>query len=175
LSQQIPLELLIEMIRRKKQQEQQQEQSRLLAAQQMFAQGAGMGSGGPLDLRDIENANEQFLTEFHGKVLAEGREDVTDGMTTTMRLSSVGFDDGTYLIPTFDPETRQVVPIERAIELARPNIKSGRLRPFPNHQAAEDFRRRAYPRILRGQKFSELIEPTDRAFGRVVQDLGGQR
>ena len=123
-----------------------------------------------------EAVNESFFTNFHKNVLRRGLEKREGGDVTTMRIASVGLGDKTYLIPLFDPEVGEVVPLPRAIQNAMPFIRSGQLQGYGSVDEAEASRRRFYGRIVNNfdpsaAGFRDLINPTDTAFNRVVGGL----
>ena len=104
----------------------------------------------------VESVNDDFIYNFHNRVLDENREGTDEkGKTVTMRLISVTpyeNSEATYLIPSYNPETGEIMEMEEAIEYSLQFIKANEILPFPNVNAAKDFRKRSYNRVVKAPK-----------------------
>lgn len=96
--------------------------------------------------------NVDYFAERNRRIMQAKREHYDrSGLVTTLRTATVGGERGepAYIIPTYDPITRTVMPIEDAYRAALPDIKAGKLKPYKTWQDAEKHLNEFYPSVIR--------------------------
>jgi hypothetical protein len=111
--------------------------------------------------------NKNFFKNYHQNVLSTGRvgSNPNIGGNITMFISGTNIDGKEYLIPLYNPDTKQVEgtpyqvekdgqiktfykPNQKAIERARKYIQEGKITGYETPQEAEKDRQIFYPQIV---------------------------
>ena len=111
--------------------------------------------------------NKNFFKTYHQNVLSTGRvgSNPEIGDNITMFISGTNIDGKEYLIPLYNPDTKQVEgtpyqveregqtktfyrPNQKAIERARKYIKEGKITGYYTPEEAENDRKIFYPQII---------------------------
>ena len=118
----------------------------------------------------VSKKNLNFLKNFHNTVVEEGRErlegdDTGPESVTTMRIiglmADLGDGEKEYLLPSYDPETKEVLDPEgkskeerniiyqKIISKFLPAILDGQIEGYSSEQKAEEDRKKIYKNIVR--------------------------
>ena len=111
--------------------------------------------------------NKNFFKKYHNDVLSTGRVGSNEniGGNITMFISGTNIDGKEYLIPLYNPDTKQVEgtpyqverdgqiktfyrPNQKAIDRARKYIKEGKITGYETPEEAENDRKIFYPQIV---------------------------
>lgn len=125
-----------------------------------FAKSRKLGVHSP-PLHLVESINEEYIYGFHNNVIQRNQSMLDEkGKEVTIELISVSpyeNSESTYLIASYNPESKSIMSPEEAIAYAMPSIESGILLPFPDVRSAEDFRKRAYDSVVKAPEREMLI------------------
>jgi len=111
--------------------------------------------------------NKNFFKKYHNDVLSTGRVGSNEniGGNITMFISGTNIDGKEYLIPLYNPDTKQVEgtpyqverdgqiktfyrPNQKAIDRAIKYIKEGKITGYETPEEAENDRKIFYPQIV---------------------------
>jgi hypothetical protein len=111
--------------------------------------------------------NKNFFKKYHNDVLSTGRVGSNEniGGNITMFISGTNIDGKEYLIPLYNPDTKQVEgtpyqverdgqiktfyrPNQKAIDRAMKYIKEGKITGYETPEEAENDRKIFYPQIV---------------------------
>ena len=101
----------------------------------------------------IHPQNAQFFQGFHNYVMGNNLQGTDDqGRDVTMYITGLEYNGKEYLLPAYDPDTRQVITDSRALlEKYKPLIDSGQIAGYDSPQEAEQDRMIFYPQIVGGR------------------------
>ena len=115
-----------------------------------------------------DSTNKTFFEGMHSAVLKLSLEQIDEeGKITTMRIASVEVDGKTYLLPTYDPDTKTVMDVssdegkQALVEKFSPLIEVGIITGYNSAEEAEADRESWYPALVENSE--EIINEREEA------------
>ena len=101
----------------------------------------------------ISKKNLEFLKNYHDTVVREGREryegdDTGPESVTTIRIVGLGIDDNEYILPSYDPDTKQIMDAKEVVAKFFPAILDGQIEGYKSKEEAKEDREKIYKSIL---------------------------
>jgi hypothetical protein len=96
--------------------------------------------------------NKTFLQSYHNDVVGFGRQGLEVSPrgeeTVTMKIIGLNINGKEYLLPSYDPETKQIMSPQEIVEKFKPAIESGIIEGYKSPDEAELDRKIMYPTIV---------------------------
>ena len=101
----------------------------------------------------ISKKNLEFLKNYHDTVVREGREryegdDTGPESVTTIRIVGLGIDDNEYILPSYDPDTKQIMDAKEVVAKFFPAILDGQIEGYKSKEEAKEDREKIYKDII---------------------------
>ena len=94
------------------------------------------------------DVNKKFLQNYHDNVLETNRSGKDGDKTVTMRIVGIGIEGKEYLLPSYDPDTQEIMNTDQIYDKFKADIDAGRVVGYPDWSLAEQDREKMYPEII---------------------------